>query len=61
MKSVQEWNLMFDKLTNILDSFLETGIPGFDCILLQNGACVYRYYQGFSDTINRIPVNGTER
>ena len=22
---------------------------------------VYRYYQGFSDTINRIPVNGTER
>lgn len=33
---------MFTKLTNKLDSFIEMGIPGYDCTVYHKGECVGR-------------------
>lgn len=51
---------MFEKLTEKLDSFLEMGIPGYDCAVYHKGQCVYRRFNGYSDTVNKIPINGKE-
>ena len=51
---------MFTKLTQILDSYLELGIPGYDCIVYHKGECVYRRMNGYSDRENKIPVSGNE-
>jgi len=61
MESAKSKSNMFDKLTRILDSFLETGIPGFDCMVLHNGSCIFRRMSGYSDAVARTPMNGTER
>ena len=37
---------MFDILTHYLDSFLEMGVPGFDCIVFQHGKQIYRHFNG---------------
>ena len=52
---------MFEELTNILDGFLDDGIPGYDCIVLHKGNVLYRHMNGYSDKENKIPVNGKER
>ena len=52
---------MFEKLVNFMDSFLEMGIPGCDCIAYKDGKQVFRYMTGYSDLENKIPINGTER
>lgn len=52
---------MFEKLTNLLDSFIEMGVPGYDCIVMQNGKCIYRRFNGYSDIEKKILVNGKER
>lgn len=52
---------MFQKLTDYLDSFLKMGIPGYDCIVLHNGVCVYRHRNGYSNLEKQIRMNGKER
>ncbi|MBR4061202.1 MAG: beta-lactamase family protein [Lachnospiraceae bacterium] len=52
---------MFTKLTEFLDDFIKAGIPGYDCIVLHKGQCVYRRCNGYSDVENIIPMNGQER
>lgn len=54
-------NSMFSRLTEFLDSFIEAGIPGYDCIVYHKGECVYRHWNGYSDIANKIPMNGEER
>lgn len=51
---------MFTRLTEKLDSFIEMGIPGYDCVVYHKGKCVYRHMNGYSDYENKIPVNGKE-
>ena len=51
---------MFSKLTQFLDSFIKMGIPGYDCIVYHKGSCVYRHFNGYSDTSDKTPVNGKE-
>lgn len=51
---------MFTKLTQALDSYLDKGIPGYDCIVYHKGKCVYRHQNGYSDKENKIPMNGKE-
>ena len=52
---------MFTKLTEKLDSFLEMGIPFYDCIVMQNGECVYRHSNGYTDANKTKKVTGKER
>lgn len=52
---------MFTPLTQKLDRVLEMGIPGYDCIVLHKGECVYRHGGGYSDLAAKIPVSGKER
>lgn len=52
---------MFEELTKKLDSFLELGTPGYDCVVYHKGRCVYRHYRGYSDFENQIPMNGKEK
>ena len=52
---------MFTELTKKLDSFIELGIPGYDCIVYHNGECVYHHQNGYSDKENKIKMNGSER
>ncbi len=52
---------MFENLNAILDSFIEAGIPGNDCIVRVNGDVVYRRFRGVSDREKGIPMNGAER
>ena len=51
---------MFTKLIQKLDGFIEMGIPGYDCIVYHKGECVFRHFNGYSDTANKIPMNGKE-
>lgn len=53
--------VMFTKLTEFLDSQLDSGIPGFDFILYHDGKCVYRHMNGYSDYENKIKMKGDER
>lgn len=40
---------MFTELTKLMDGFLETGIPFYDCIVMKDGKCVYRHSNGYTD------------
>lgn len=51
---------MFTKLTEKLDSFLATGVPGYDCVVYHKGECVYRHQNGYSDRENKIRMKGDE-
>ena len=51
---------MFTNLTTLLDSFLDTGIPGYDCIVYHNGKCIYRHFNGYSDVTSKLLINGKE-
>ena len=53
--------MMFEKLTNKLDSFLEIGVPFYDCIVMKDGKCVYRHANGFTDTEKQVKVTGKEK
>lgn len=37
----------FEKLTETLESFLDMGLPFYDCIVMKDGICVYRKQGGF--------------
>lgn len=52
---------MFTNLENLLNKYLELGIPGFDCVVFQNGKQVYRCIKGFSNLASHIPMQGKER
>ena len=52
---------MFAKLTEKLDSFLEMGVPFYDCIVMKDGKCLYRHAKGFTDKVNQIKVTGKEK
>ncbi len=52
---------MFTTLTQKLDHVLEIGIPGYDCIVMHKGECVYRHSGGYADLAAKIPFSGTER
>lgn len=51
---------MFTKLVELMDSFLEMGVPGYDCIVYHKGKCVFRHMNGYTDVENKIPVKGNE-
>ena len=51
----------FTELNEMLDSFLEAGTPGIDCIVYKDGEEVFRRFDGFSDYEKKTPVNGKER
>lgn len=52
---------MFAKVVQELDGFLELGIPGYDCAVYHKGKCVFRHFNGYSDAVNKVPINGKER
>jgi len=51
---------MFEKLTELLDSFVGHGTTGCDLVIYHRGKCVYRHFTGLSDEENNIPMNGKE-
>ncbi len=52
---------MFEQTKKFCDSFLELGVPGFDLAVYQDGECILRYINGYSDLENKIKMNGHER
>ncbi|MBO5959138.1 MAG: beta-lactamase family protein, partial [Lentisphaeria bacterium] len=52
---------MFAKLKDLMDSMLETGVPGAAILVKQHGKEIYRYATGYSDRENKIPMTGDER
>ncbi len=52
---------MFEKTKAFCDSFLELGVPGFDFAVYQDGKCILRHINGYSDLENKVKMNGTER
>lgn len=52
--------MMFTKLVQELDSFIEMGIPGYDCIVYHKGERVFRHFSGYSDISSKTPMNGKE-
>ena len=51
---------MFERIKALCDSFLEMGVPGFDLMICQNGECILRYNNGYSDLEKKIPMKGDE-
>lgn len=47
----------FTNLTKCLDSFLDLGIPGYDCSVYLKGKEVYRHMNGYADIENKIPIS----
>ena len=52
---------MFEKTKAFCDSFLELGVPGFDFAVYQDGKCILRHMNGYSDLENEVKMNGSER
>ncbi len=52
---------MFERLSAYTDSFLNLGIPGYDCIIYRDGLKIYRRFRGYSDRERGILMNGKER
>ena len=50
----------FDSVKEFLDTFLETGLPGFDCVVYHEGECVLRHWGGYASVEEKIPVKGDE-
>lgn len=51
---------MFTELTKFLDSFLEMGVPGYDCIVKHHGETVYRHWNGYANRETKAPMTGKE-
>ena len=52
---------MFEKLSRLLDSFLDMGIPGYDCVVWHKGREVFRRFGGYSSVEEKTPTNGNEQ
>ena len=50
----------FERTTAFLDSFLEMGIPGYDCIIYIDGQCVFLRFNGYADVEAGVKMNGKE-
>ena len=50
----------FDSVREFLDTFLEGGLPGFDCVVYHDGKCVMRHMGGYSNVEEKIPMQGNE-
>lgn len=61
MHKHQRSTAMFTKLTEKLDSYLEMGLPFYDCIVMKDGNCVYRHSGGFTDSAKTVKVTGREK
>ena len=51
---------MFEKITEMLDSFIGNGTPGYDIAIYRHGECLLRKMAGYSDAENEIKMNGSE-
>ena len=51
---------MFEKTKELLDSFLDMGVPGFDFLVYKDGKEFFRHTGGYSDLENKIPMQGDE-
>ena len=47
----------FEKTIEFMDSFLEMGIPGYDCIIYKDGECVLRHFNGYADKEAGVRIN----
>lgn len=52
--------MQFQKLSDLLDSFLEIGIPGVDCVVYQDHEEAFRHRAGYSDLEQKLPITGKE-
>ena len=52
---------MFTPLTQQLQRALDMGVPGYDCMVMHRGSCVFRSRRGFTDPEIQAPVKGDER
>ena len=52
---------MLEKTKHFCDSFLDMGLVGFDIAVYQNGKCLLRHFNGYSDLEKQIKMNGKER
>ncbi len=52
---------MFEKTKKLLDSFIDMGVPGYDCIVLKDGEPIFRRTKGYSSLEKQIPMCGNER
>ncbi len=52
---------MLEKTKAYCDSFLKLGVPGFDLAVYQDGKCILRHMNGYSDLENKVKINGSER
>lgn len=52
---------MLKRLDEMLDSFVEMGIPSIDIIVFRHGREIYRRMEGYSDAAKTRTLNGHER
>lgn len=52
--------MRFQQLSDLLDSFIDIGIPGVDCAVYINHEPVFRHSAGYSDLEAKTPINGKE-
>lgn len=50
----------FEKVNQLLDKFIEMGVPSFDIEIRHKGDKVFRRMHGYSDVEKTKPINGTE-
>ena len=52
--------MTFEKVRQVLDSFLQDGIPGVDCIINIDHQEVFRYYTGYANRETGRKLDGSE-
>lgn len=52
--------MSYRRLSELLDSFLNLGIPGVDCVVYREHEPVFRHCAGFSDLERQTPITGNE-
>ena len=52
--------MAFERVKQVLDSFIQEGIPGVDCIITVDHKEVFRYFAGFSNRETGRKIDGSE-
>ena len=52
--------MAFERVRSILDSFVQEGIPGVDCIITIDHEEVFRYFTGYADRETGRKIDGIE-
>lgn len=52
--------MAFERVRQVLDSFVQEGIPGVDCIITVDHKEVFRYFAGFADRETGRKIDGSE-